>query len=149
MALSGKFFAGWLAAVLGTVYVAVFLLSHDHYSDASSGTSRILKARTSLPIDDGVSLSLNDSPVSGNLSRRQDDFSCGPGRPCSNSACCGKDGFCGYGIEIHPDAHRSTLTNSLIGPTYCGDGCTSNCNAHAECGKDSNPPGKTCPLNVW
>jgi hypothetical protein len=29
------------------------------------------------------------------LSRR--DYTCGPGNPCSNGACCGVSGFCGYG----------------------------------------------------
>ncbi|KAF2432500.1 hypothetical protein EJ08DRAFT_630268 [Tothia fuscella] len=61
---------------------------------------------------------------------RRDDFSCGIGRPCSNGACCGEGGFCGYG------------------PTYCGDGCISNCEAVAECGEFATPAGKTCPLNT-
>lgn len=64
-----------------------------------------------------------------NLTRRQ-DYTCGPGRPCSNGACCGASGSCGYG------------------KTYCGDGCVSNCNAVAECGKDARPAGKKCPLNT-
>ncbi|BCR84335.1 uncharacterized protein ACHE_11737S [Aspergillus chevalieri] len=64
-----------------------------------------------------------------NLTRRQ-DYTCGPGRPCSNGACCGASGNCGYG------------------KTYCGDGCVSNCNAVAECGKDARPAGKKCPLNT-
>jgi hypothetical protein len=41
-----------------------------------------------------------------------------------------EDGWCGYG------------------PTYCGDGCTSNCDAHAECGQWAVPKDKKCPLNV-
>ncbi|KAJ5551531.1 hypothetical protein N7461_006229, partial [Penicillium sp. DV-2018c] len=59
-----------------------------------------------------------------------DDHTCDADRPCSNSACCGKEGNCGYG------------------PTYCGDGCQSNCNATAECGKFAAEPGKECPINV-
>lgn len=57
--------------------------------------------------------------------------------PCSNGACCGKSGFCSFGNK------------------YCGttgkspnDDCWSNYDAHAECGKDAVPAGKTCPLNV-
>ena len=38
---------------------------------------------------------------------------------------------------------------TIRGATYCGTGCTSNCNAHAECGKDALVPGQACPLNVW
>ncbi|KAF9874970.1 bacteriodes thetaiotaomicron symbiotic chitinase [Colletotrichum karsti] len=67
--------------------------------------------------------------ISSPLVRRQ-DYSCGPGRPCSNGACCGKSGFCGYGA------------------TYCGSGCVSNCNAVAECGQNAKPAGKKCPLNT-
>lgn len=58
------------------------------------------------------------------------DFTCGPDRECQNGACCGTDGWCGYGA------------------TYCGEGCQSNCAAKAECGQDADVPGKTCPLNV-
>ncbi|RYP44871.1 hypothetical protein DL768_008713 [Monosporascus sp. mg162] len=58
------------------------------------------------------------------------DFTCGPRKECSNGACCGVDGWCGYG------------------PTYCGDGCQSNCNATAECGEFADVAGKTCPLHV-
>ncbi|CAE6441266.1 unnamed protein product [Rhizoctonia solani] len=59
-----------------------------------------------------------------------DDYSCSAAKPCANGACCGESGFCGYG------------------PTYCGTGCQSNCNAKAECGKYADVPGKKCPLNV-
>jgi chitinase len=60
----------------------------------------------------------------------QDGYTCGPGNPCSNGACCGESGWCGYG------------------PTYCGDGCQSNCNATADCGQYAATSGQTCPLNV-
>ncbi|KAF3055152.1 Killer toxin subunits alpha/beta [Daldinia childiae] len=39
-------------------------------------------------------------------------------------------GYCGYG------------------PKYCGNGCSSNCDAHAECGQYSEPPNQECPLNA-
>ncbi|KAF6785553.1 chitinase [Colletotrichum sojae] len=45
-------------------------------------------------------------------------------------SCCGVDGWCGYS------------------PTYCGEGCQSNCDAKAECGEYAKTPGQTCPLNV-
>lgn len=58
------------------------------------------------------------------------DFSCGPTKPCSNKACCGKDGWCGFGDK------------------YCGKGCQSHCDAKADCGVNAAKPGQTCPLNV-
>jgi chitinase len=61
---------------------------------------------------------------------QQSDFTCGPNKECINGACCGEDGWCGYG------------------PNYCGDGCQSNCDAKAECGQFAADPGQTCPLNV-
>ncbi|KAK4186062.1 hypothetical protein QBC35DRAFT_453660 [Podospora australis] len=73
-----------------------------------------------------------DSEVADvNITRRQvNDYTCAVGRPCKNGACCGSGGFCGYS------------------PTYCGTGCSSNCNAKAECGQYSKVPGQKCPLNV-
>ncbi|KOS36455.1 hypothetical protein ACN38_g12803 [Penicillium nordicum] len=66
-----------------------------------------------------------------------DKYICSKDKPCSNGACCGKNGVCGFG------------------KTYCGttgksphDACWSNCDAHAECGKDAQEPGEACPLNV-
>ncbi|KAJ3019388.1 hypothetical protein NUW54_g96 [Trametes sanguinea] len=58
------------------------------------------------------------------------DGSCSVAQPCPNGACCGPSGFCGYGNN------------------YCGDGCTSNCDAVAECGPDAAPGHQQCPLNV-
>jgi chitinase len=61
---------------------------------------------------------------------RRDDYACDANNPCSNGACCGVGGYCGYGS------------------TYCGTGCVSNCDATAECGKDAAIANQTCPLNV-
>lgn len=60
----------------------------------------------------------------------QNDFTCGPDKPCYNGACCGEDGWCGYS------------------PKYCDTGCQSNCNATAECGEYSPSGDATCRLNV-
>ncbi|KAL3439807.1 hypothetical protein BJX65DRAFT_68290 [Aspergillus insuetus] len=71
------------------------------------------------------------------LAMADDPYVCAEDTPCRNGACCAKSGHCGYGED------------------YCGtngespnDVCWSNCDAHAECGRHSDPPGKTCPLNV-
>ncbi|KAJ5399170.1 hypothetical protein N7465_009659 [Penicillium sp. CMV-2018d] len=58
------------------------------------------------------------------------DYSCAKDKPCSNGACCGESGVCGYGS------------------TYCGTGCTSNCDAKAPCGENSESGDAKCPLNV-
>lgn len=76
---------------------------------------------------DGLDLSLLLSPVERGGSP---SYSCSAKKPCSNGSCCGPSGFCGFS------------------DTYCGKGCLSNCNATAQCGKDAEPKGKTCPLNV-
>ncbi len=60
----------------------------------------------------------------------RDTYQCSKEKPCSNGACCGKSGYCGYG------------------PTYCGDGCLSDCGAVAECGQYAKRPGRECPLNT-
>jgi hypothetical protein len=36
-------------------------------------------------------------PPTSNASLFRRDYTCGPGNPCSNGACCGASGFCGYG----------------------------------------------------
>ena len=71
------------------------------------------------------------------LQARDNTYNCDENNPCSNGACCGKSGYCGYG------------------PTYCGtngqspnDQCWSQCDAHAECGQYAVNPGQGCPLNV-
>ncbi|CBX95390.1 similar to Glycosyl hydrolases family 18 protein [Plenodomus lingam JN3] len=70
--------------------------------------------------------------------RAEEDFSCSESKPCKNGACCPKaTGYCNYGEK------------------YCGTNgqspnevCWSNCDAKAECGRDSKVPGAKCPLNV-
>ena len=55
---------------------------------------------------------------------------CNSDTPCVNGACCGSNNLCGYS------------------PTECGTGCSSNCNAKAECGQYGIPGQQRCPLNV-
>ncbi|KAM0798075.1 glycoside hydrolase superfamily [Usnea florida] len=55
---------------------------------------------------------------------------CNSDTPCVNGACCGSNNLCGYS------------------PTECGTGCSSNCNAKAECGQYGTPGQQRCPLNV-
>jgi chitinase len=41
----------------------------------------------------------SDYPTNVTLDKRQDTFNCGPSNPCSNGACCGGNGYCGYGED--------------------------------------------------
>ncbi|KAI1170193.1 hypothetical protein F4777DRAFT_570207 [Nemania sp. FL0916] len=50
--------------------------------------------------------------------------------PCVDGSCCGPAGICGYG------------------PDFCGDGCTSNCDATASCGQYSVNGSVSCGLNL-
>lgn len=91
----------------------------------------------SLKYLSGSSIVARHAPAVGSLALNdhvaifaRDDYSCSASKPCSNGACCGAGGYCGYG------------------DTYCGEGCVSNCNATAECGKYAVPVNKTCPLNT-
>jgi hypothetical protein len=78
------------------------------------------------------------SPSTPLLSRQSSStYNCSENNPCSNGACCGKSGYCGYGL------------------TYCGTtgtspnaDCWSNCDAHAPCGQYAANPSEGCPLNV-
>jgi chitinase len=99
-----------------------FFLGRDWSSVPASSVSR--RAVDKVPVDEWT------TPANLSSLVRREDYTCAKGRPCANGACCGSMGVCGYG------------------PTYCGTGCMSNCNAHAECGQYSEPPGKTCPLNT-
>ncbi|KAM0814064.1 putative chitinase [Seiridium cardinale] len=89
--------------------------------------------RRAMPLSSSLDDNLQDgSPSPFNLFGRatDDDHTCAEGRPCKNGACCGISGVCGYG------------------PSYCGFGCSSNCDAKAECGQYSADGETTCPLNV-
>ncbi|KAI1854021.1 hypothetical protein JX266_001162 [Neoarthrinium moseri] len=50
--------------------------------------------------------------------------------PCIDGSCCGKNGICGYG------------------PDFCGDGCTSQCNATAMCGQYSENGEMPCGMKL-
>ena len=59
----------------------------------TSSSSEI--APQTLSVEKGnafTSIAENSSPLV-----RRDDYSCGPGKPCANGACCGASGYCGYG----------------------------------------------------
>jgi hypothetical protein len=45
-----------------------------------------------FPLEHNLPAGTNASNV---LNKR--DYSCGPGQPCDNGACCGASGICGYG----------------------------------------------------
>uniref|UniRef100_A0A0C4DIB2 chitinase n=1 Tax=Fusarium oxysporum (strain Fo5176) TaxID=660025 RepID=A0A0C4DIB2_FUSOF len=50
--------------------------------------------------------------------------------PCADDSCCGPEKICGYG------------------PDYCGEGCSSNCDATAMCGEYSEEGEMPCGMNL-
>lgn len=133
------------SSVLGLVFISCHHLAFgysDNYHplhDARHGHPEHHARATNKSAADDVSF-LSNTAVTGLMGQlgtanslaaaADDDYTCGPGKDCSNGACCGVDGWCGYG------------------PKYCGDGCQSNCDAKAACGEYAEEPGTTCPLNV-
>ncbi len=71
------------------------------------------------------------------------DGSCTAAQPCPNGACCGSNGFCGYGSEYCGDRTGTYVAFSLIFTypsqywlLYSDGVCLSNCDALAECGRE-------------
>ncbi|KAF2416681.1 hypothetical protein EJ08DRAFT_666620 [Tothia fuscella] len=89
--------------------------------------------------------SICPNPVSKNIlftasasGADEDDYTCGPDRPCRNGACCEKaSNVCKFGPQACGTNGQSP-----------NDNCWSNCDAFAECGKYAKTPGLKCPLNV-
>lgn len=119
------------AITIGSLLALIFLLVLDRSHEPKPATK----------VTRDLDLSIHTRSPSGSLKNAvasnatrpgvlEDEYSCSKDKPCSNGACCGSEGVCGYG------------------PTCCGGGCTSNCDAHAECGQYAQKPGQECPLNV-
>src|SRR4051812_31203224 len=51
---------------------------------------------TSTPLHQ-ADLFLRQTTTSSNASTGSGTYTCGPGSPCTNGACCGESGWCGYG----------------------------------------------------
>ncbi|KAI1180783.1 carbohydrate-binding module family 18 [Nemania sp. FL0916] len=146
--------ASWRSAILACIaFQSHIVFSRPHRAGSAHvhADRHVCQAHIS-PFDYSAKISsrtdqpglcfLAEAPISGLLMSRQasgdDDYSCSESKPCKNGACCPKaTGFCNYG----PEACGTTGTSP-------NDVCWSNCDAHAECGRNSDPPGKECPLNV-
>ncbi|KAG6039144.1 hypothetical protein E4U41_003160 [Claviceps citrina] len=113
-----------MKSVLGTSLALLLLLLLPQtiaWSSASSESALYPPSHRSIHARRlEVARGRNDSTRGLNVLEAREDYTCGPG----------KSGNCGYGA------------------TYCGKGCTSNCDAVAECGKDSKDGKTTCPLNT-
>ncbi|GAP85921.1 putative glycosyl hydrolases family 18 protein [Rosellinia necatrix] len=146
--------AVWKSAVLACIALQshrVISLPHHGTSTSIHDDKDVCQAQIS-PFDYSAKIRSRDgepglcflaeAPIADLLMSRQssadDDYSCSETKPCKNGACCPKaTGFCNYGEK----ACGTTGTSP-------NDVCWSNCDAHAECGRNSDPPGKECPLNV-
>lgn len=63
-------------------------------------------------------LDLQDTPdhLSNLTLERRQSFQCGPGNQCSNGACCGGSGYCGYGepsVKANIDWHMELMLDRL------------------------------------
>ena len=114
------------AKAFACIVATLFFFLCCGLADISSSHRHHHLARQGAPV-----LETTLEEVGDGLLSKRDTYSCGKSNPCSNGACCGISGYCGYG------------------PTYCGSGnCTSNCDAVAECGQYASKPGTQCPLNT-
>jgi hypothetical protein len=117
-----------ILSLLSLIILSFYLAKDGSPKIGERSSFSLLNTRESAS---NSSFSTNAGPPKGYARRVEDDpYTCGKDRPCSNGACCGSSGNCGYA------------------PAYCGEGCISNCNATAECGQYAATPGKTCPLNA-
>jgi chitinase len=117
-----------ILSLLSLIILSFYLAKDGSPKIGERSSFSLLNTRESAS---NSSFSTNAGPPKGYARRVEDDpYTCGKDRPCSNGACCGASGNCGYA------------------PAYCGEGCISNCNATAECGQYAATPGKTCPLNA-
>lgn len=87
------------------VIVLLFAISAHLHSCNNPTHDHVLQTKVSRGIKDlrdGLSDVFGDSTYqTANASLvRRDDYSCGPGNPCSNGACCGVSGYCGYGQKL-------------------------------------------------
>lgn len=123
--------------VLGSISLAILVLFQDHKLPVDAAEPvNTWKESFDLPFQIDSDMWALQHRNHTQLHRRatdvnQDqDYTCDKENPCSNGACCGESGVCGYG------------------KTYCGLGCTSNCDAKAACGRDSESGHAKCPLYV-
>ncbi|KAI0398768.1 chitotriosidase-1 [Xylaria palmicola] len=124
-------FRAWL--ILCFSIILYYYVQHVYQGEPSS-QPKILPRHHEPPPDIEAELYASNN-VSQIMKRDDGNYSCKKGSPCKTYACCGSffggdTGVCGFG------------------PTFCGDDCDSQCDAKSECGQFSDPPGKTCPLNV-
>lgn len=82
--------------------VLYFCFDNSHQPSATSKVARAFNASSNNTYAsyDQSSPSLNDSFPFQIRVKEKDDYSCSAEDPCSNGACCGVDGFCGYGERL-------------------------------------------------
>ena len=81
------------AAALSLALLSLVILFAQTQFSSNSLAGSSTKAKRHAVISQDVDLTAN-------ITKRQedDDHTCAVGRPCKNHACCGKTGFCGYGM---------------------------------------------------
>jgi hypothetical protein len=62
-----------------------------------------LVSRERGSLENAVATNYTEPPLFRLMSARdeEEDYTCSPDKPCSNGACCGPTGICGYGNSCH------------------------------------------------
>lgn len=78
------------------LFTVLFLLSHD-----KSPKSEVTHSNDNILVSRGFAGSLDNAVASNATSgiHIAEDYTCTPTRPCSNGACCGASGNCGFGEQ--------------------------------------------------
>ncbi|KAG7417481.1 hypothetical protein Forpe1208_v005351 [Fusarium oxysporum f. sp. rapae] len=108
------------ALLIPSLFTPYVTASYSHHHVRLNQTDREvgnegLQLKSTGNMAEGIHIpeALAPRATSSASTQGQGDYACGPGKPCSNEACCGPDGWCGYE------------------PKYCGKGCQPNCDAKA------------------
>ena len=104
-----RFFLVFTSASVGFFLLALFW---EGLSISLPHTESILKTRSydkgndNLNTHDGILVDAQTHGLHSHIPirslNRREDYTCAPGRRCTNGACCGASGNCGYGKPNQP-----------------------------------------------
>ena len=95
--------------LLGTLLAFVV---HNWYNSGINLSPNSIVARHADVLD----LQATPDHLSNLTLERRQTFQCGPGNSCSNGACCGRSGYCGYGessVKASMNWHMELMLDRL------------------------------------